>query len=96
MEAEAANPGLVDIAVLHAIVTQHDASFFPGDPVNPVVETARDVRDVLVADIAGETVSGRPDPIVAAIAQRNDITYSDAQFAVEVAEVDRLNDQEGG
>jgi len=92
LEAERNNPGTIDIGLLHAIVADHDATFYPGDPTDPFVENARDTRDLLVADLAGD-IDGRPDPVTAAIAQRNGITFEEAEFALQVNEIDRLNDQ---
>ena len=91
-QAEADNPGTIDIALLDAIVTNHDINAFPDDPINPVVENARDIRDVLVANLAGD-IDGRPDPAIAAVAQRNGISYADAELVLEVVEIDRLNDE---
>ena len=92
LEAERDNHGTIDIAFLDAIVNNHDATVFPDDPLDPMVERAREIRDLLVVDIAGDT-DGHPDPTIAAIAQRNDITYEQAQLAFDVNEIDRLNDQ---
>ena len=92
LEAERNNPGTIDIGLLHGIVVDHDATFYPGDPTDPFVENARDTRDLLVAALAGD-IDGRPDPVTAAIAQRNGITFEEAEFALQVNEIDRLNDQ---
>ena len=91
-QAEADNPGTIDIALLDAIVKAHDENAFPDDPLNPIVESARDIRDTLVAEIAGD-IDGRPDATIAAIAQQNGISYEDAELALDVNAIDLLNEQ---
>ena len=89
---EREQPATFDISYLNAVIGEHDAAFFLGDPVSPDIEHLRDLRDALVASYA-DGVDGRPDNTIAAIAQRNGITFEQAQLAVEVNEIDRLNDQ---
>ena len=91
-QIEQENPGSIDIALLNAIIRDHDSTFYPGDPVDPFIENARDIRDSIVGNIAGD-VAGYPDPDIAAVAQINGISYQDAKLALEVSEIDRLNDQ---
>ena len=89
---ELENPGTIDIAYLNAVIGEHDAAFFPGDPIDPEIEHLRDLRDEIVGDLT-EDVDGPIDWDIAAIAQRNDISYEEAELAIEVNAIDELNDQ---
>ena len=89
---EQGNPGAIDIGYLNAVIGAHDATFFPGDPIDPEIEHLRDLRDELVGDLT-EGVDGPIDWETAAIAQRNGSSYEEAELAIEVNAIDRLNDQ---
>lgn len=88
VQVEQRHPNTVSIAALDHIVTSHDAAALPGDPLSREIEKLRDVRDALVASMAGTDSAIGLDVNVASVAQLNGISYEEAEQGMLVGRIE--------
>lgn len=91
VEIEAAFPNTVSIARLNEILAAHDAQGLPDWVPSPEIDRLRQLRNLLVAQVAGAGSHLGLDVSIAALAQLHGVSYVEVEAALLVADTDRLS-----